>query len=145
MFAYSLYMSMGMMVYLQAILAITRWAAVCRHYCFSVRKIIFSSVMGCLVPSAIMFLPAVGVWGDLGYDEGTGGSVGGMAVCQVICFRNLHHYKWSWGELCIHIHPHLWTWCPLCGDHHLLHTHHMQTQEIWKQSPGSAWSRCPEK
>ena len=72
MFAYSLYMTMGCVLFLQGVLAISRWAAVCKQYWFSVRKSMCASVMGCLVPAFLMFLPALEVWGDLGFDEGTG-------------------------------------------------------------------------
>ena len=80
MFAYSLYMTMGCVLFLQGVLAISRWAAVCKQYWFSVRKSMCASVMGCLVPSFIMILPSLEVWGNLGFDEGTGDNEMGTAI-----------------------------------------------------------------
>ena len=33
---------------------------------------IVAILIGCLVPTFLMFLPALGIWGDLGYMENTG-------------------------------------------------------------------------
>jgi hypothetical protein len=77
MFAYSLYVTMGCILFLQGVLAISRWAAVCTHYWFTVQKSVVASTMGCLVPAFIPGLPALGLWGNLGFDEGTGERVCG--------------------------------------------------------------------
>ena len=87
MFAYSLYVTMGCILFLQGVLAISRWAAVCTRYWFTVQKSVVLSGMGCLIPALILVLPAWGLWGNLDFDEGTGER--GRGVKNLFIFKNV--------------------------------------------------------
>ena len=59
-------------MYLQAILALTRYALVCSSYKMTGKTAIAISAAGSFLPFIIFFLPLTGIWGELGYEKGSG-------------------------------------------------------------------------
>ena len=69
---YTFYATTGSLLYLQAILAITRYTLVCSRVRISVNTIIIISSLGSIIPFLLFTLPLTEVWGGLGYVEETG-------------------------------------------------------------------------
>ena len=69
---FTFYATTGSLLYLQAILAITRYSLVCTRWRISVTSIIIISSLGTVIPFLIFTLPLTEVWGKLGYIEETG-------------------------------------------------------------------------
>ena len=79
---------MGCILMVQGILAVSRYLTVCRQYrwnsyqdqnaifgwMFRLKKplTIVLTAFGCFIPLFLMLLPALGIWGELGYMENTG-------------------------------------------------------------------------
>jgi len=70
-YAYLFYSIMGCIVFLQATLALNRWAVVCKRHWLSLKRTYLSVVCSCLAPCALLLLPASGLWGSLGWDPDT--------------------------------------------------------------------------
>ena len=70
--AFTFYATTGSTLFLQAVLAITRYNFVCSRYRVDVPRCLLLCLTGILTPFVICTLPFTGVWGQYGYEEGTG-------------------------------------------------------------------------
>ena len=101
------------------------------------QKSMLASSIGCLIPSLLLLLPALGVWGEMGFDEGTGEERWRVGRGNFLYFRDVYDTEWTWWEIISNLHPHFWPWFPLFSDHILLHHDHKETEKVTKQSSAS--------
>ena len=94
------------------------------------------TLFGCFIPLVLMLLPAVGIWGELGYMENTGTykiynkcSIIKNLILQIILSRDLHDNKLQWGTDILLLLPVLCAKPALPGDRVLLLQHPRHLQE----------------
>eukprot|EP00092_Neocalanus_flemingeri_P002327 GFUD01002487.1.p1 GENE.GFUD01002487.1~~GFUD01002487.1.p1 ORF type:complete len:481 (-),score=100.37 GFUD01002487.1:359-1651(-) len=72
LFAFCFYFHYGCVLFIQGVLALSRWIAVCTQHRLTVKKSILACGLACLIPFLILLLPASGLWGNLGRVPATG-------------------------------------------------------------------------
>ena len=95
------------------------------------------TLFGCFIPLVLMLLPAVGIWGELGYMENTGICIKfitnavllKISSYTIILSRDLHDNKLQWGTDILLLLPVLCAQPALPGDRVLLLQHPRHLQE----------------